>query len=131
MINGSTPWRFPVIEKLPRVNGAWMINVNKAGHYRFTLRQFPAVADKPVIAVRAKIQIAGQEEESDVKPGSKGVVFEMNLPAGKTELVTYLYGFVRRGWATGGAIPCQLVLHGWLVQPRTQWKLYRSPQVFR
>ena len=91
MSNGSPPWRFGIIDQLPRVTGPWMLNVKKAGHYRLTLRQYPTVADKPVKAVRAKIQIAGQEKESDVKPGSKGVVFEMDLPAGPTELVTYLY----------------------------------------
>ena len=68
-----------------------MVNVKKAGRYRLTLRQFPIEADKPVIAERAIVQIADIEMESEVAVGSKGVVFEMNLPAGKTELNTWLF----------------------------------------
>jgi hypothetical protein len=56
-----------------------------------TLRQFPEVANKPVIAERAKVKIAGQEMESNVEPGTQGVIFEMDLPAGKTTLETWLY----------------------------------------
>ena len=41
--------------------------------------------------LRAKVEIAGQERERAVAPGSQGVVFEMDLPAGPTELLTYLY----------------------------------------
>ena len=77
-----------------------MVDVKKAGRYRLTLRQWPAEANKPVEAVRAKVQVAGLEKESPVEPGSKGVIFEMDLPAGKTELRTWLY---RRDGKVGGA----------------------------
>ncbi|MFC1766437.1 sulfatase/phosphatase domain-containing protein, partial [Planctomycetota bacterium] len=91
MKTGNPPWNFSSIKKLPKVTGPWMVDVKRAGHYRITLRQWPAEANKPVVAVRAKLEIAGQAKESGVQPGSKGVVFEMDLPAGPTELVTYLY----------------------------------------
>lgn len=91
MPTGNPPWNFGSINKLPRVTGPWMVNVKKAGRYRITLRQFPKEADKVVQAARAKIEIADLVRESAVKAGSKGVVFEINLPIGKTELVTYLY----------------------------------------
>lgn len=91
MPEGNPPWNFGSISRLPRVTGPWMIEVKKAGAYRFTLRQFPEEADKIVIAESASIEIAGQIMEKNVEPGSKGVVFEMNLPAGPTELLTYLY----------------------------------------
>ena len=91
MPTGNPPWNFGSINKLPRATGPWMVNVKKAGRYRITLRQFPKEADKVVQAVRAKIEIAGLVEESAVRPDSKGVVFEMNLPIGKTKLMTYLY----------------------------------------
>ena len=48
-------------------------------------------AAKLVVAVRAKVQIAGKEQESAVVSDTKGVVFELDLPAGKTELRTWLY----------------------------------------
>lgn len=88
---GNPPWNFGSIKNLPRVTGPWMVDVKIAGRYRLTLRQWPIEADKPIKAVRAKIQISGQEMEATVKPESKGVVFELELPAGKTQLQTYLY----------------------------------------
>ncbi|MDF1852802.1 MAG: arylsulfatase [Verrucomicrobiales bacterium] len=91
METGNPPWNFGSIRKLPRVTGPWLVNVKRPGRYRFTLRQWPAEAGKPVIAERARIEIAGQESESAVKSGSKGVEFELVLEAGPTSLVTYLY----------------------------------------
>ncbi len=91
METGNPPWNFNQIKKLPKVTGPWLVDVRRPGRYRITLRQWPAEADELVEAVRAKVQIAGQVEERVVKPGNKGVVFEMDLPAGLTELLTYLY----------------------------------------
>ena len=91
MQSGNPPWNFNMIRKLPKVTGPWMVDVKRAGKYRITLRQWPAEADKPVVAVRAKLQMSGQEMERVVDPGSKGVVFEIVLPEGPTELWTYLY----------------------------------------
>jgi hypothetical protein len=88
---GNPPWNFASIKRLPRETGPWYVDVKKAGRYRFTLRQFPAEADKAVKAVRAKIEIAGKSAESPVESESKGVVFELDLPAGKTKLNTWLY----------------------------------------
>ena len=88
---GYPPYAFSMIRKLPRVTAPWLVNVRQAGRYRITLRQWPIAAGKPVVAVRAKVQISGQEKESTVKPGSKGVVFEVDLPTGSSELWTYLY----------------------------------------
>ena len=91
MPTGNPPWNFGSISRLPKVTGPWMLEVKQAGRYRITLRQFPKEADKPVVAERAKIEIAGKPRSSQSKPGSKGVVFEIDLPAGPTELVTCLY----------------------------------------
>ena len=92
MPQGNPPWNFRLIGKLPRVTAPWMVNVKKAGRYRFTLRQYPKLADKPVEkTVRARIEIAGLVKEVEVGPGSKGIEIEMELPAGETELITYLY----------------------------------------
>jgi hypothetical protein len=91
MPQGNPPWNFGSIKKLPPVTGPWKVNVKREGPYRFTLRQLPPEAEAAVVAVRARIEIAGQEQECPVEPGSKAVVFEMDLPVGKTDLVTYLY----------------------------------------
>ncbi|MGJ8694683.1 MAG: arylsulfatase [Verrucomicrobiaceae bacterium] len=91
MPKGNPPWNFNSIKRLPRITGPWHVDVKMAGRYKFTLRQYPKIANKPLIAERAKVTIAGKTAESKVEPNSKGVVFEMDLPAGKTELLTYLY----------------------------------------
>jgi arylsulfatase A-like enzyme len=91
MPSGNPPWNFGSIRKLPRQTGPWNVNVKQAGRYRLTLRQFPAEANLPVIAERAKVEIAGQVKEAPVESGSKGVVFEMELPVGRTQLTTYLF----------------------------------------
>ncbi len=91
MEQGNPPWNFHLIGQLPRVTAPWMIDVKQAGRYRVTLRQYPKLAGKPVVAVRAKVAIAGVEQEQAVEANSQGVVFEMELPAGQTELWTYLY----------------------------------------
>ncbi len=90
MPTGNPPWHFGAINKLPRETGPWMVNVRTAGRYRFTLRQWPEEADKPVVAVRARMTIAGRNLEQTVEPGTKGVVFELDLPIGKTDLRTFL-----------------------------------------
>ncbi|MEM1443583.1 MAG: arylsulfatase, partial [Verrucomicrobiota bacterium] len=59
--SGNPPWNFNSIGKLPRVTGPWMVKVVKEGRYRLTLRQFPKEAEKPLVAVRAKVKIAGKE----------------------------------------------------------------------
>jgi arylsulfatase A-like enzyme len=100
MMKGNPPWNFSTIRKLPPVTKPWMVDVKQAGRYRFTLRQWPAVAEKPVAAVTAKVSISGKSKESPVEPGSKGVVFELDLPAGPAELWTYLSDEKGR---TGGA----------------------------
>ena len=89
--HGNPPWNFNSISKLPRETGPWMVEVKQAGTYRFTLRQLPEEAGAMLKAVRAKIEIAGETREQMISAVSESVVFTMELPAGKTELVTYLY----------------------------------------
>ncbi len=91
MPTGNPPWNFGSIKRLPKTTGPWMLNVQTPGRYRLTLRQLPREADVEIRAVRARIEIAQQELTSEIEPGSKGVVFEIDLPLGPTELVTYLY----------------------------------------
>ncbi|MEJ6580867.1 MAG: sulfatase-like hydrolase/transferase [Akkermansiaceae bacterium] len=88
---GNPPWWFGSIKKLPRVTGPWMVEVKQPGRYLFTLRQWPTVAGKPLVAVQAKVAIAGQKKEMAVPSGCKAVRMELKLPAGPSELWTYLY----------------------------------------
>jgi hypothetical protein len=61
------------------------------GVYEVTLRQWPAEASKPIVAVRAKVKIAGKELEKPVQKDRQGVDFELKFQAGRSELWTYLY----------------------------------------
>ncbi|TWU47023.1 alpha-L-fucosidase [Rubripirellula reticaptiva] len=91
MQSGNPPWNFGSISKLPKTTGPWMVNVKTAGRYRLTLRQLPKEANAVLKAVRAKVVIAGHETSVEVESGSKAAVIELDLPAGPTELLTYLY----------------------------------------
>ena len=99
MPTGNPPWNFGSIKKLPKVTGPWHVDVKSPGRYKVTLRQLPIEADQPVNAARAKVEIAGKTAEAPVEPGSKGVEFELDLPAGLTELKTWLYN--EKGQAGG------------------------------
>ena len=91
MPKGNPPWNFAEINQRKKVTGPWYVDVKQGGKYRFTLRQQPEVANKPLIAERAKISVAGLEREAPVAAGSKGAVFELEIPAGRTTLTTWLY----------------------------------------
>lgn len=88
---GNPPWNFGTISSLPKITGPWHVDVKQAGKYRFSLRQFPKEANRVVKAVRANIKIAGITDESEVRNGEKVVVFELDLPKGKTKLETFLH----------------------------------------
>ncbi len=88
---GNPPWNMGQIKQRAKINGPWHVDVQKAGRYRLTLRQLPPEAQGKVAAVRAKLAIAGKVLERAVEPGSDGVVFEIDLPKGRTELTTWLY----------------------------------------
>ena len=100
MPTGNPPWNFGQISKLVPVTGPWMVDVRTPGRYRITLRQWPSQANKALKAVRGKIEIAGIALESEIKPGTLGQVFEVELPKGKTQLRTWL---VNSKGDTGGA----------------------------
>ena len=61
------------------------------GHYRLSLRQWPKEARKKLEAVRVKIQIAGQAHEAMVSNGLERIVFDLQLPEGKTICIAWLY----------------------------------------
>ena len=88
---GNPPWNFNSIKRIPKETYPWLIHIKNAGMYRITLRQWPKEANKEIVGVRAKIRIAGIEEEASIIKGSNGVDFELNLDKGTSELWTYIY----------------------------------------
>jgi len=91
MESGNPPWTRTAVQNRIQTNGLWNVDVKQAGSYRLTLRQRPSYLPTALVAVSAKIQIAGLELLADVAPGAQRIVFEMELPAGTTELKTWLY----------------------------------------
>jgi arylsulfatase A-like enzyme len=91
MKKGNPPWSFGMIKRLPKVTGPWFVDVKQAGSYKLTLRQWPLEAGKPIKAEHAVLKISGLEKSSAIKPGSLGVEFNVDLPAGPTKLLTYLH----------------------------------------
>jgi len=88
---GNPPWNFRSIRGIPKVTHPWLVNILQDGEYRFTLRQFPTEANKTIVGVRAKIKIAGIEKAVPIPEGSKAVTFNLKLPAGITQLWTYIF----------------------------------------
>ena len=88
---GNPPWNFRSIKGIPKVTHPWLVNVLEAGKYRLTLRQWPKEADEIIVGVKARIKIAGVENEAVIKEGSKEIDFTLTLPSGITELWTYIY----------------------------------------
>ena len=104
-----------------RKNGVWQLDVASAGRYRFELRRFPPesglrLADAPAETrvtdgtlaagtawpvARARMKVGGSAQESNAAPDAVAVRFEADLPAGRTELQTWLLG--ADGTEFGGA----------------------------
>jgi len=96
----NPPWNFASISKLPKVTGPWMVHVERAGRYKVSLCQWPMEAKKPIVAEKARVEIGGVEINAPVEKGSLRVDFDMKLPAGDAELLTYL---TDKNGKTGGA----------------------------
>jgi arylsulfatase A-like enzyme len=83
-------WNHRQLAGRPKANGFWAVEVERAGRYRFTLRERPAVADYPLKPGTARLQIGDQALTKAVPPGVTGVTFEAELAPGKTRLQTVL-----------------------------------------
>ncbi|GHB78188.1 arylsulfatase [Persicitalea jodogahamensis] len=105
-------WNQYQIREAKGGNGPWEISVASAGRYRVSLRRYPLEsglamdaaapvptaepgadpypAGKPLAIRKAKVKAGTVEKTMAVKPGSKSVDFDMDLPAGDTQLQTWL-----------------------------------------
>lgn len=91
MTKGIPPWNQPTITARAVANGAWNVQVVRAGRYAFTLRERPSAAAFPLRANEAQLQIGTIEKLSKpVGKNTTGVRFEIDLPAGETSIKTWL-----------------------------------------
>ncbi len=103
-------WNQRGIRMAPAVNGSWMVEIERAGTYRFELRRWPKEVDLPINAsyedkeannekakgraihaVRARLRIAGVDRTTAVQAGDKAAVFEVELQPGPAQLETWFY----------------------------------------
>lgn len=71
-------------------NGVWKVTVARHGRYRFLLRQRPEVAQFPIQAKTARIEIGELQDSKAVADGAMQVTFDLTLPAGNYDLQTWL-----------------------------------------
>ena len=92
MPSGGPPWAKTHVMQRKIANAPWAIEVAKSGKYRFTLSRWPNYIDRPLDSTFARVRIAGQEKGGMIaKPDQQAsVAFELDLPAGPTELQTWL-----------------------------------------
>ena len=94
---GRVPWRQDwIADRAYDANGFWMIDVREAGRYEVDLRAYPREADFPAGATSARLQIDGVEYVRPCQDDARGVMFVVELDAGKTKLQTWLSDPLRR-----------------------------------
>lgn len=110
---GSTPWNQSAVRRAltgEKNTGFWNVKVHQAGRYQIRLRRWPEETDlainaplepgpavpgakayrttmgEPIQPNQASLTIADIEVEKAVNAGDKEVVFEVDLPVGKTRM---------------------------------------------
>jgi hypothetical protein len=78
------------VRDLRPANGYWEVEIPRAGRYEFTLRQQPEEAPCPIAGAEARIRIAGVERRQPILDGAMTVTFELDLPAVRAQLQTWL-----------------------------------------
>ena len=93
------PWRQEHVRTRLVANGYWAIEVMQPGRYRLTLREQPHPAKCVLRAVSARVQAGEHVTTASIPEGSTGVPIDLDLPAGKGRLQTWLFepGGVQRG----------------------------------
>lgn len=84
------PWDQRLVERGLASSGPWAILVERPGRYRFELFRWPKHLARPAGCINARIKVGDQEAEKPMKPADAAAVFELDLPAGRTYLQTWL-----------------------------------------
>jgi hypothetical protein len=97
--SGNPPWSHGHAVRRTIANAPWRVRVKREGLYRFTLSRWPRYANQAdrkqtytIDSTAARIRIAGIERSMAIdNPGAVNEVsFEFSVPAGETELQTWL-----------------------------------------
>ncbi len=94
-----TPWNQGQILRGMQANGFWAVEIATAGRYQFRLRRWPQELDLPITAApsgaaairanEARLKIGGFDVREPIPASAAYVEFELDLPAGPTELQTW------------------------------------------
>ncbi len=84
------PWDQSQVNAMPAVNGWWMLDVERAGKYTFTLRHKPAAANFSLQASTARVRLGAVEATSPVREGATSITLTLDLPKGPARLDTTL-----------------------------------------
>ncbi|MGH8021220.1 MAG: arylsulfatase [Opitutaceae bacterium] len=84
------PWNQEQINRMPKANGWWMIDVARAGRYAVTLRHKPEQVAFPLQAGRARVKVGDVEAAAPIVEGAQEVKLTLDLPAGPARLETWL-----------------------------------------
>jgi arylsulfatase A-like enzyme len=98
--HSSQQWGQAAVQRGFEGNGYWTIRVAQAGDYEISLRRWPAEVDAPitgsvkpgraVMADKARLRIGAFDKEQPITAAARAVTFEVSLPAGSTQLQTWL-----------------------------------------
>ena len=85
-------WSRSHLEQRKMESWPWLVQVSRAGTYRFTLSRWPRYLDRPIASTRARLKIGEvvREMEIAVPDIATEVVFEVELAAGPAALQTWL-----------------------------------------
>jgi len=87
----DVPWNQTMVAARIKANGFWAVEFERPGRYGFALREQPAAARHPLRATVARLKVGEQLLTQAVQPGAAYAVFQATLPAGKTQLQTWLF----------------------------------------
>jgi len=98
----EVPWNQQLIAADPAANGYWNVNVQQPGRYQFILRARPEGIPFAFAAGTARLEIAGQSTQwKSIAAGADAVTFAATLPAGPTQLQTWVTGPRSRAMGNG------------------------------
>ncbi|MCD6339127.1 MAG: arylsulfatase [Verrucomicrobia bacterium] len=89
--SNQVPWDQSLVRRAPWANGYWMIQVAKAGKYRFVLRQQPPQARFPIQGDRARIRVNDRQAEAAIPPGATEAALTLDLPSGPAKMQTWFF----------------------------------------
>ena len=88
--NEAVPWHQRHVTAGLASNGFWALDVEQAGTYQIGLYRWPNAEDSAMQATQARITVGEQEASMALSPEDTGAVFEVELPAGPTQLQSWL-----------------------------------------